>query len=466
MRIPDYVNKIVVRFAAAGRRAYPVGGCVRDTLLGKTPGDWDLTTDAPPQETLALFGDSAYPTGLKHGTVTVVQNGHSVEITTMRRDGAYLDKRHPESVMFTNSLTEDLARRDFTVNAMALTPDGGVCDPFGGQADLAARVLRCVGSAEERFEEDALRILRLLRFASVLGFSVASGTAEAAHAKRELLRSVAAERVYAELNKLLCGADAARMLLEFPDVLGVVIPEILPCVGFDQRNPHHCFDVWEHTARSVGAVPPRRELRWTMLFHDLGKPLCLTTDADGTGHFYGHTVISAQLAEGIMERLRFEKSLAAQVRAQLACFDDLFPAERAAIHREMARRGRAAGHRLSPSYSSGFVGGGFWADGERDRASVLTRVDPECFVSAGGMWTGSSGRRCPVVQAGAGASAVARWRRRSASGQAAAKARRTRLAVSRMRAPSFRRRSRRVANSAVARRCAFGMVSRTLSISQ
>ena len=342
MRIPDYVNKIVVRFAAAGRRAYPVGGCVRDTLLGKTPGDWDLTTDAPPQETLALFGDSAYPTGLKHGTVTVVQNGHSVEITTMRRDGAYLDKRHPESVMFTNSLTEDLARRDFTVNAMALTPDGGVCDPFGGQADLAARVLRCVGSAEERFEEDALRILRLLRFASVLGFSVASGTAEAAHAKRELLRSVAAERVYAELTKLLCGADAARVLLEFPDVLGAVLPEILPCEGFDQRNPHHCFDVWEHTARSVGAVPPRRELRWTMLFHDLGKPLCLTTDADGTGHFYGHTVISAQLAEGIMERLRFEKSLAAQVRAQLACFDDLFPAERAAIHREMARRGRAA----------------------------------------------------------------------------------------------------------------------------
>ncbi len=340
MRVPDYVNKIAERFAASGRRACPVGGCVRDVLLGKTPGDWDLTTDALPQETLEIFGEAAYPTGLKHGTVTVVQDGHSVEITTMRRDGIYLDNRHPESVMFTDSLTEDLARRDFTVNAMALAPDGSVVDPFGGRTDLSACVLRCVGDAEARFGEDALRILRLLRFASVLGFAVDPDTAAAARAKRVLLRTVAAERVYAELNKLLCGEDAARVLLEFPDVLGVVIPELLPCVGFDQRNRHHCFDVWGHTARSVGAVPPRRELRWTMLFHDLGKPLCMTTDADGTGHFYGHTAISAQLAEGIMERLRFEKSLAAQVRAQLECFDDMFPAERAAIHREMAKRGR------------------------------------------------------------------------------------------------------------------------------
>ena len=340
MRIPDYVNEIMARFAAAGRRAYPVGGCVRDALLGKTPDDWDLTTDALPQETLEIFGAAAHPTGLQHGTVTVALAGHSVEITTMRRDGAYRDNRHPESVMFTDSLTEDLARRDFTVNAMALAPDGSVTDPFGGRADLEARVLRCVGRAEERFAEDALRILRLLRFAAVLGFSVEPETAAAAREARELLRSVAAERVYAELNKLLCGADAARVLLEFPDVLGVVVPEILPCVGFDQRNPHHCFDVWGHTARSVGAVPPRRELRWTMLFHDLGKPLCMTTDADGVGHFYGHTALSAQLAEGIMERLRFEKSLSSQVRAQLACFDDLFPAERAAIHREMAKRGK------------------------------------------------------------------------------------------------------------------------------
>ncbi|MBQ9648023.1 MAG: CCA tRNA nucleotidyltransferase, partial [Oscillospiraceae bacterium] len=220
--------------------------------------------------------------------------------------------------------------------------DGAVVDPFGGRADLAGRTLRCVGDARARFEEDALRILRLLRFASVLGFAVEEETAAAAREKCELLKTVAAERVYAELNKLLCGGNAAQVLLAFPDVLGAVLPEILPCVGFDQHNPHHCFDVWEHTARSVGAVPPRRELRWTMLFHDLGKPLCMTTDADGVGHFYGHTARSAELAEGIMARLRFEKALAAQVRAQLECFDDMFPPERAAVHREMAKRGKEA----------------------------------------------------------------------------------------------------------------------------
>ncbi len=340
MKIPDSVNLILERFAAAGYRAYPVGGCVRDAMLGLTPDDWDLTSDAPPERTLALFGDAAHPTGLRHGTVTVVSEGRAVEVTTMRRDGAYRDNRHPESVTFTDRIEEDLARRDFTVNAMALSPEGTVIDPFGGRDDLEAGVLRCVGDARRRFDEDALRILRLLRFAAKLGFSVAVPTADAAREKRALLRSVAAERVYAEMNKLLCGAYAAETLLAFPDVLGAVIPEILPCVGFEQKNPHHCFDVWGHTARSVGAVPPLRELRWTMLFHDLGKPLCMTVDSAGVGHFYGHTALSTGIAEEIMARLRFEKALSARVRAQLACFDDVFPPERGAIHREMVRRGK------------------------------------------------------------------------------------------------------------------------------
>ena len=340
MKIPNYVNLIQERLTATGYHGYPVGGCVRDALLGRTPDDWDMTTDAPPERVMELFGDAAHPTGLQHGTVTVVSEGHNVEITTMRRDGAYRDNRHPERVVFTDRIEEDLARRDFTVNAMALAPDGTVIDPFGGRVDLQNHILRCVGDAETRFEEDALRILRLLRFAAKLGFAVEPTTAAAARETRELLQTVAAERVYAELNKLLCGEHVTEVLLAFPDVLGVVIPEIMPCVGFDQKNPHHCFDVWEHTARSVGAVPPRRELRWTMLFHDLGKPLCMTTDADGVGHFYGHTAISAKLAEEIMERLRFENALRSQVRAQLACFDDMFPPERSAIHREMAKRGK------------------------------------------------------------------------------------------------------------------------------
>ena len=338
--LPKEVKTVIAALQNAGYSPYLVGGCVREMLRGKEPSDYDMTSDAPPEEVLRIFGESAHPTGLPHGTVTVVSGGMPIELTTMRRDGAYRDNRHPDSVTFGTSIEEDLARRDFTVNAIALAPTGALIDPFGGQEDLKAGVLRCVGAAARRFEEDALRILRLVRFCSVLGFSAEEKTACAAHEKRALLSHVAHERVYAEMNKLLLGENVGATLLAFPDILGVPIPEILPCVGFDQRNPHHCFDVWEHTARAVAAVPPTRELRWTMLFHDLGKPQCMTLDAQLIGHFYGHTARSAQLAEEIMARLHFEKTLRDGVRARLACFDDLFPPKRTAIHREMAKRGR------------------------------------------------------------------------------------------------------------------------------
>ena len=338
--LPKEVKTVIAALQNAGYSPYLVGGCVREMLRGKEPSDYDMTSDAPPEEVLRIFGESAHPTGLPHGTVTVVSGGMPIELTTMRRDGAYLDNRHPDSVTFGTSIEEDLARRDFTVNAIALAPTGALIDPFGGQEDLKAGVLRCVGEAARRFEEDALRILRLVRFCSVLGFSAEEKTARAAHEKSALLSNVAHERVYAEMNKLLLGENVGATLLAFPDILGVPIPEILPCVGFDQRNPHHCFDVWEHTARAVAAVPPTRELRWTMLFHDLGKPQCMTLDAQLIGHFYGHTARSAQLAEEIMARLHFEHALAQGVRAQLACFDEMFPPERAAVHRMMARYGR------------------------------------------------------------------------------------------------------------------------------
>lgn len=338
--LPKEVDTVIAALQSAGYSPYLVGGCVREMLRGKAPSDYDMTSDAPPQEVLRLFSESAHPTGLQHGTVTVVSGGLPIELTTMRRDGAYKDNRHPDSVTFGTSIEEDLARRDFTVNAIALSPNGTLVDPFGGQADLKAGVLRCVGEPKRRFEEDALRILRLVRFCSVLGFSAEDETARAAREARGSLAHIAHERVYAELNKLLLGENVGETLLAFPDILGVLIPEILPCVGFDQCNYHHCFDVWGHTARAVAAVPPKRELRWTMLFHDLGKPCCMTVDGDGVGHFYGHTDISAQMAEDIMARLHFEKALRDSVRAQLECFDDMFPPERAAIHREMAKRGR------------------------------------------------------------------------------------------------------------------------------
>lgn len=339
-RVPQPVREMLALLRESGHTPYLVGGCVRDLLRGAEPDDYDMTSDARPEEVMAIFGADAHPTGLMHGTVTLVRGGVAVEHTTERCDGAYRDSRHPESVRFTSSIEEDLARRDFTVNAIALSPEGTLVDPFGGQEDLRSGVLRCVGDPARRFAEDALRILRLLRFASVLGFSVEENTARAARERRDGLRAIAHERVYAELNKLLCGEHAAAVLLEYPDILGVVLPEILPCVGFDQRNPHHCYDVWGHTARAVGAAPPTRVLRWTMLLHDLGKPKCFTQDAEGIGHFYGHTAASAEMAEEIMARLRFEHALAQGVRAQLACFDEMFPPERAAVHRMMARYGR------------------------------------------------------------------------------------------------------------------------------
>ena len=312
--IPQEVRHVLLTLERAGHEAYIVGGCVRDMLMENRPHDWDVTTSALPQETMALFGHSAIPTGLRHGTVTVRSGELACEVTTFRTDGDYTDHRHPAAVAFTRSLREDLARRDLTVNAMAMDVRGMLHDPFGGQADIHRRVLRCVGSPGRRFSEDALRILRVLRFSATLGgFSVEENTRCALLSRREDLRYVAAERVREELTKLLCGTDVLRVLLEEPQVLGVVLPEILPCVGFDQHNCHHCYDVWGHTAHAVAAAPPEPVLRWVMLLHDLGKPQCFTLDAQGVGHFYGHHRPGAEIAEAVCRRLRFDTAAARQI---------------------------------------------------------------------------------------------------------------------------------------------------------
>lgn len=300
--------KALALLQAAGYEAWIVGGCVRDALLGLPPKDYDLTTSALPEETQRVF--AAYPrieTGLRHGTVTVLLEGEPLEITTYRVDGAYSDARHPDGVTFTRSLRQDAARRDFTINAMAYAPGWGLQDFFGGQADLARGILRTVGAAEKRFREDALRILRALRFASVLDFTLEGETARAARACAPLLAAVSAERVSGELGKLLCGKAAGRVLRDYPDVLGVVLPEILPMVGLDHRNPHHCYDVWTHTTVAVDHVPPELPLRLAMLLHDIGKPDTFSLGEDGQGHFYGHPRRSVELAEGILSRLRFPR---------------------------------------------------------------------------------------------------------------------------------------------------------------
>lgn len=302
--MPKYVQSVLRALEAAGHEAWCVGGCVRDTLLGRMPEDWDVTTSVRPEETMAVFGDSAIPTGLRHGTVTVRTNGGHVEVTTYRLDGVYRDHRRPETVTFTRSLEEDLARRDFTVNAMALNLRGKLRDPFGGREDLRRGLVRCVGEPDRRFGEDALRILRGLRFAAVLGFALDPDTAESIHRNRALLGEIAAERIQTELWKLLCGDHAAEVLREFPDVPGVFWPELLPMVGFDQRNCHHCYDVWEHTLHALEASVPETEVRCAVLLHDIGKPRCFTVDGNGVGHFYGHGAISRDLADVMLRRLK------------------------------------------------------------------------------------------------------------------------------------------------------------------
>ncbi len=303
VEIPPYVRQVLEQLEAAGHEAWCVGGCVRDSLLGRVPGDWDVATAALPEETMALSG--ALPTGLKHGTVTIRTEGGPVEATTFRMDGAYRDHRRPDTVSFTRSLEEDLRRRDFTVNAMAVNLAGELRDPFGGRADLQAGLLRCVGDPDQRFQEDALRILRCLRFLAELGFAVHPDTAAALRRKRGLLREIAVERIWAEFRKLLQGPFAAETLRAFPEAAGVFWPELLDMVGLDQRNRHHCYDVWEHSLHALAAVPAEDDLlRCAALLHDVGKPSCFTVDQAGAGHFYGHPKESARLAESMLRRLK------------------------------------------------------------------------------------------------------------------------------------------------------------------
>ncbi len=306
MEFDSSAISILNQLNTAGYEAYFVGGCVRDYLRNVAPHDYDVATSALPEEILAVFaGVPVVGTGRKHGTVTVLWQGISVEVTTFRVDGEYADGRHPEEVRFTRSLREDLARRDFTVNAMAWSPDGGIVDPFGGREDLARGILRCVGDPDRRFEEDGLRVLRGLRFASVLGLCPEPFTEGALRRKKDRLSLVSAERIREELGKLLCGAKVSSVLLSYPEVLGVWLPELLPCVAFDQHNFHHAYDLYTHLARTVEGVPPVPRLRMGALLHDIGKPPTFSLDGDGVGHFYGHASRSAEMADEILRRLRY-----------------------------------------------------------------------------------------------------------------------------------------------------------------
>ncbi len=327
----EQATKIIDALEREGFRAYFVGGCVRDTLLGREPGDWDMASDARPEQVMEIFGADAIPTGCKHGTVTVRCGGESFEVTTFRTDGAYSDGRHPDQVTFAGTIEDDLARRDFTINAMAMGKDGRILDLYDGAGDLKRGIIRCVGDAGTRFREDALRILRAMRFASTLGFTIEPSTAAAIHREAGLLKKIAAERILAEMNKLLCGKGCREILLAYPDVLGVFLPELLPCVGFDQKNIHHCYDLYTHTAVAVESVEPDPVLRWTMLLHDIGKVKTFTVDEQGQGHFIGHPQVSAALAEDICTRLRMRKKDREDIVTLIAWHDRDIPVTKKGI---------------------------------------------------------------------------------------------------------------------------------------
>lgn len=347
IHLPRDVMQLIHALRAAGFSAHVVGGCVRDSLLGRTPGDWDLCTNARPDQMRRVFaGHKLILTGEKHGTVAVVLHGVPYEITTYRLDGDYTDRRRPDSVQFVDELPLDLARRDFTINAMAYTPGTGLTDLYGGRADLAAGVVRCVGDPASRFAEDSLRILRAVRFASQLSFTLELSTAAAALAQRDSVALVSAERIYTELDKLLAGPAAGPVLAQYGELLGGVLPEVPPCMGCTQPGPWHCYDVWRHTAATVGALDLRgqdargtRVLRWAAFLHDLAKPECRSVSADGAAHFHGHNQRGARQARRILQRLRAPAYLIDGASSLIAIHDAPLPAEDPAILRCLGRYG-------------------------------------------------------------------------------------------------------------------------------
>ncbi len=321
IQLPEKVQFIISRLEQAGYEAYAVGGCVRDSLLGRQPHDWDVTTSAKPMQVKEAFRHTI-DTGIQHGTVTVMLDHEGFEVTTYRIDGEYEDSRHPKEVTFTVNLVEDLKRRDFTINAMAYNDRSGIVDAFGGVEDLDYGIIRCVGEAVERFGEDALRILRAVRFSAQLGFTIADGTKAAAKALAPNLNHISAERIQAELVKLLVSAHPDYMRDAY--ALGItkaVLPELDAAFATQQNHPHHMYNVGEHLMQCLLHTRADKSLRLAALLHDIGKPQTRTTDADGTDHFHGHVEVSERMAAAILKRLKFDNDTITKVQKYVKYHD-------------------------------------------------------------------------------------------------------------------------------------------------
>lgn len=341
INIPCGANKIIKILNNNGYEAFLAGGCVRDSLMGQAPHDYDICTNATPGEVYNYIWDTfkIVETGIDHGTVTVITPDGNYEVTTYRIDGTYSDGRRPDSVEFASDLRLDMSRRDFTINAMAYNHDVGLCDFFGGQADLANKTITCVGNPEDRFQEDALRILRALRFASVLDFEIEERTSLAIHAMRERLHLVSAERITVELIKLLQGQNACRVLIEYSDVIAEIIPELAPCIGFDQNNKYHQYTVYDHIAHAVGNYKGSDHvINLALLLHDIGKPNVYFENETG-GHFYGHGEISYELAKVALSRLRLSTKDTEDILVLVRYHDAVMEPTRRVVKRWMNRIG-------------------------------------------------------------------------------------------------------------------------------
>ncbi|MHB1394230.1 MAG: CCA tRNA nucleotidyltransferase [Clostridia bacterium] len=337
--IPQKVQYILDILQQHEHQAFVVGGCVRDSILGRAPGDWDIATDAVPEEIKQLFSKTV-DTGIKHGTVTIIINGSSYEVTTYRVDGEYLDFRKPESVSFTSSIEEDLSRRDFTINSIAYNPLMGIVDPFRGVADIDSGIIRTVGDPDKRFSEDALRMLRAVRFSAQLGFSIEESTLKSIERNCQLIENISGERIRDELTKtLLSDNPLCFSLLMYTKLIKYTLPEFEPCFLTVQNNPYHAYDVAMHTLHSVANIEKNRVLRWVMLFHDIGKPGMKTTDEKGIDHFYNHQQLSVKLTKAAMLRLRFDKKSMDRILLLVRCHDMHLKAEYKSVRQAMFKVG-------------------------------------------------------------------------------------------------------------------------------
>ena len=350
IHIPTGARKIIARLGQHGYEAYIVGGCVRDSLMGKSPSDWDICTSARAEEMMALFEDKrVIPTGIQHGTLTILAEDGAYEVTTFRIDGEYLDHRHPKSVAFTRELAEDLSRRDFTINAMAWHPERGLIDLFGGVEDLRDRLVRAVGDPVQRFNEDGLRMLRMVRFATVLDFDYDPATYDAVRKQGHLLQYISKERIQVELNKILLAAHPARGLEDLY-TLGMypyIIPLMCHTVGFAQRGGHHFLDVFEHSLLAVGVITPELVLRLTMLLHDIGKPFVWdSSESLSYDRFDDHAAVSAKLAGKILRDLKYDNATRKDVVELIAHHNDILLPDPVNVRRALARLGEVQTRRL------------------------------------------------------------------------------------------------------------------------